>query len=414
MSLADTTMIPASSVPRMSALRVSLIGALFVAIGPVGMALYTPAMPEIVHAFGTTEGVVKMTLTLYFAGFAFAQLVAGPISDALGRRPIITAFMGIFGAASLLAALAPSIEVFLAARFLQGVGASAGIAISRAIVRDQFQGDDSSRIMNLIGIILAIAPALSPTIGGLLVTYAGWQVLFLVMTLFGALIVIVTHFGLQETVAADFHRLRLRALGRSYRELVTSRHFMYAALTIAGALGAVYTQATILPFILMGELGFTPAQFGLAMILQTGSFFLGSLAVRQLMKRHSAARLVAPGLGFIAAGGLAFITLLWGAPTLLRIMGAIGIYSFGVAFVMPDMTTAALAPFPRIAGAASSLMGFMQMGAGLVMGSVAALFADPVLAAALLIPVMALVAGTSYIAWRRLPAPAPKEETAGT
>lgn len=402
MSVAEPAMIRPDA-PRMSALRVSLIGALFVAIGPIGMALYTPAMPEIVHAFGTTQGVVKMTLTLYFAGFAFAQLIAGPVSDALGRRPIITAFMGIFGGASLLALFAPNIEVFLIARFLQGVGASAGVAISRAIVRDQFKGNESSEIMNLIGIILAIAPALSPTIGGVLVTWAGWQSLFLAMTLFGGFVVAVTHFGLHETVIADRSRLKLRALMRSYGALFASRPFMTAALTIAGALGAVYTQATILPFILMGDLGLSPAHFGLAMILQSGSFFIGSLTVRRLMKRFDASRLVAPGLGFILAGSLAFVTLFWGEPSLLRVMGPIGLYSFGVSFVMPAMTTSALAPFPHIAGAASSLMGFMQMGAGLVMGSLAALFPDPVIAAAVLIPTMGVVASLSYAIFRRLP-----------
>lgn len=402
MSVAEPAMIR-SETPQMSALRVSLIGALFVAIGPIGMALYTPAMPEIVHAFGTSEGVVKMTLTLYFAGFAFAQLIAGPVSDALGRRPIIMAFMAIFGGASLLALFAPNIEVFLVARFLQGVGASAGVAISRAIVRDQFKGNQSSEIMNMIGIILAIAPALSPTIGGVLVTYAGWQSLFLTMTLFGVFVVAVTHFGMKETIVVDRGRLKLRALMRSYGTLSASRHFMTAALTIAGALGAIYTQTTILPFILMDNLGMSPAGFGLAMILQSGSFFIGALSVRHLMKRHDAARLVAPGLGFILLGSLTFVTLFWGEPSLLRVMGPIGLYSFGVAFVMPAMTTSALAPFPHIAGAASSLMGFMQMGAGLVMGSFAALFYDPVIAAAVLIPMMGVIACLSFAVFRRLP-----------
>ncbi|WP_232897166.1 multidrug effflux MFS transporter [Pontibaca salina] len=387
----------------MSALRVSLIGALFVAIGPIGMALYTPAMPEIVHAFGTSEGMVKMTLTLYFAGFALAQLIAGPVSDALGRRPVIMAFMAIFGGASLLALFAPNIEVFLVARFLQGVGASAGVAISRAIVRDQFRGNQSSEIMNTIGIILAIAPALSPTLGGVLVTYAGWQSLFLTMTLFGVFVVAVTHLGMQETIVADRNRLKFQALMRSYGKLFASRHFMTAALTIAGALGAIYTQATILPFILMDTLGMSPAGFGLAMILQSGSFFIGALSMRHLMKHHDASRLVAPGLGFILLGSAMFVTLFWGEPSLLRVMGPIGLYSFGVALVMPAMTTSALAPFPHIAGAASSLMGFLQMGAGLVMGSLAALFPDPVIAAAVLIPAMGAIACLSFLLFRRLP-----------
>ena len=157
----------AAAAPRMmSERKVSLIGALLVAVGPISMALFTPAMPEIVRAFGTTEAAVKMTLSLYFAGFAFAQLVCGPLSDGFGRRPVTMAFMGIYLAATLAALLSPTIEVLIAARFFQGVGAAVGIAISRAIVRDLFTNERSARIMNLIGLILGIGPAFAPTLGG--------------------------------------------------------------------------------------------------------------------------------------------------------------------------------------------------------------------------------------------------------
>ena len=137
----------AGQAPVMTERRVALIGGLMVAIGPISMALYTPAMTEIMRAFGTTEAAVKMTLTLYFGGFACAQLIAGPLSDALGRRPVTFAFMGVYCLASLAALAAPSVEALMVARFLQGIGASAGVAISRAIVRDLFTGERSSRIM---------------------------------------------------------------------------------------------------------------------------------------------------------------------------------------------------------------------------------------------------------------------------
>ncbi len=403
--MADTSP-PASSIPvqpSMSIRRVSLIGALFIATGPIAMALYTPAMAEVVADFGTTNAMAKITLTLYFAGFATAQLIAGPISDALGRRPVIIGFMAIFLAASLLALIAPSIETLIAARFVQGIGASAGVAISRAIVRDMYQGDESSRIMNLMGIILAVAPALAPTLGGLLVTHAGWRSVFLAMTLFGVMVIAVTLWGLRETVIPDRRRLNLRSLASSYVTLAANRHFMATSLTIAGAIGAIYAQATILPFILMQELGLSPTEFGMGMLMQSGSFLAGSLVLRQLMKRFSAYRLVPPGLAFIALGSGLILTLLIGEPSFLRVMAPVAVYTFGIAFVMPAMTTAALAPFPHIAGAASSLMGFMQMGAGLFVGSLAALFSDPVVALALLIPLMGALACLSYLFYRLHP-----------
>jgi len=185
--------------PIMSERRVSMIGALLVAIGPVSMALYTPAMTELVRVFETTESAIKLTLTLYFGGFACAQLIAGPLSDALGRRPITIAFMALYCVASVAATLSPTVEVLMGARFLQGIGASAGIAISRALVRDLFTDDQSSRIMNLIGIILALGPALAPTIGGLMLPLFGWQSIFLLMTLIGFLVIWVALFSMKET-----------------------------------------------------------------------------------------------------------------------------------------------------------------------------------------------------------------------
>jgi DHA1 family bicyclomycin/chloramphenicol resistance-like MFS transporter len=400
----QSTTLPA---PVMTERRVSLIGALLVAIGPVSMALFTPAMPEIVHAFGTTEAAVKMTLSLYFAGFAFAQLVCGPLSDGFGRRPVTIAFMAIYLAASVFALLAPTIEMLIAARFLQGVGAAVGVAISRALVRDLFTQERSARIMNLIGIILAVGPAFAPTLGGLTMELFGWHAIFLLMVAMGMTVVAVTIFSMRETVVRDLSRISPSALARSYGALLANRYFMLSSLVVAGTSGALYAQATVLPFIMMNRVGLTPSQFGIGMLAQSGMFFAGSLAVRALLGRLGAYRLVPVGLVFVAAGSLALAILLrLQEPTFTNVMGPVGLYAFGIAFVMPAMMTAAMAPFPHRAGAASSLMGFLQMGFGLLGGSAAALIGEPVTALAAVIPVMGLIAILSWLAWRILPEPA--------
>ena len=403
--------------PIMSERRVSLIGALLVAIGPVSMALYTPAMTELVRVFDTTESAIKLTLTLYFGGFACAQLIAGPLSDALGRRPITIAFMALYCVASVAATLSPTVEVLMGARFLQGIGASAGIAISRALVRDLFTDDRSSRIMNLIGIILALGPALAPTIGGLMLPVFGWQSIFLLMTVIGFLVIWVALFSMKETVTADPSRLNFKALGRTYKALLSNPQFLSAALVMGGALGALYAQATFLPFILMDEVGLTPAQFGASMLAQSGSFFTASLLVRQLMGRFSADRLVGPGLVFVALGSLGTLTLLLWPPSFLHVMVPVATYSFGIAFVMPAMSTAALAPFGRAAGAAASMLGFIQMGSGLLVGSLGALMGNALLAMATLIPMMGAVACVSFSVYRKIqprPAAAAPAETRAT
>ena len=391
----------AAPAPVMSERRVALIGGLFVAIGPISMALYTPAMTEIVHAFGTTESFVKLTLTLYFGGFAFAQLIAGPLSYALGRRPVTFAFMGIYFLGSLIALMAPGIEVLMAARFLQGVGASAGVAISRAIVRDLFSGDRSSRIMNLIGIILAVGPATAPTIGGLTLELAGWRAIFVIMALFGIAVVLATVFALKETVVPDRSRFSFRGLASSYVVILGNAQFLGASGVVAGTIGAIYAQATFLPFILMDRVGLTPTQFGLGMLMQSGFFLGGSLALRVLLNRVSAASMVAPGLCFVALGGLGTFSLLLGDPSFLHVMLPISCASIGIAFIMPAMSTAALVPFPDRAGAAAAMMGFLQMGSGLAVGTLGASFGDPLLAMAVLIPAMGIAAILSYRLYRR-------------
>lgn len=397
---------PSAPAPVMSERRVGLISALLVAVGPISMALFTPAMPEIVRAFGTTEAAVKMTLSLYFAGFALAQLVCGPLSDGYGRKPVTIVFMGVYLVASVGALLAPNVELLIAARFLQGVGAAAGFTISRAIIRDLYANDRAARIMNVTGMILAIGPALAPTIGGLTLTVANWHAIFALMVGLGLAAIGVTHFCLTETVARDPSRIRPAAVARSYGALLRNRYFMLSSLVIAGTVGALYTQATVIPFILMDRVGLSPTQFGMGMLMQSGLFFIGTLVVRRMMFRLPAAGLVPVGLAFVAIGSVLLAVLLrLQAPSFLNVMAPIGVYAFGIAFVMPSMTVAAMASFPRIAGSSSALTGFMQMGAGLVGGTVAAMIGDPVTGLSLIVPAMGAVAVICYLVWRRLPEP---------
>jgi len=396
----------AETKPSMSENRVALLCALMVMIGPLSLSLFTPAMPELVRVFGTTDAAVKMTLSLYFAGFALAQLICGPLSDGLGRRPVIVAFMGIYVLASLAALLSPTIETLVAARFVQGIGGAAGVAISRALVRDLFTSEASARIMNLITILMGLGPALAPTVGGLLMITFGWKAIFATMLIMGLFIIANLHVFLVETVVRDPSRIRPRALLRSYRTLIASPYFMLASLTIGSAMGAMYTQATLLPFILMNRVGMTAAEYGFGMLMQSGFFFLGSVVTRILMVRLSSASLVPIGLTFIAAGSTLTATLLHiYEPSFLLVMVPIGMYTFGIPMVMPSMSTAALAPFPQMAGSASALMGFMQMGGGLMGGLISTLFSDQVLGLTIVVPLFGLSAITSYLVWRMLPTP---------
>ncbi|MBO0664537.1 multidrug effflux MFS transporter [Jiella sp. MQZ9-1] len=388
----------------MSEGRTSLIGGCLVAIGPISLALYTPAMPTLVSQFATSEAMVKLSLAVYFAGFAFTQLVCGPVSDAYGRRVTTLVFMVIYLAGAMLAVVAPTVGILIAARLLQGIGASVGVATARAIVRDQFTGETSSQVMNTIGIILAIGPAVSPTIGGLLLDAAGWHSLFFLMAGFGIAVILVTVGFMRETIEPDRSRIKPRAIFAAYRELTTNRHFLATSLTVAGSVGALYTLATVLPFVLIEVAGLTPTQYGMGMLAQSGSFFLGSIVARLLMARLGAYRLVPIGLVLIGIGAAAMAISIAVLPiSYLSIMVPVAFYAFGIALVMPAMTTASLAPFPHMAGAAAAMMGFIQMGSGLLGGIICAAIGEPVLATQLVIPALGVLAIGSYIVYRRHP-----------
>ena len=381
----------------MSEKRTSLIGALLTAMGPIAMAIYTPTMPTLVQVFDTSEAAIKMSLSLYFAGFALAQLIGGPLSDAFGRRKTTLGFVGIFILGSVIAAFAPTVGWLLTGRLIQGIGTSIGAAVARAIVRDQFTGQQAARIMNTIGIVLSVGPALAPTAGGLLLAAFGWQSVFFTLLAVGMIAALCVTVFMAETTQPNPALARPGRLVAAYLRLGANLRFLSGSLVLMGTIGALYAQATMLPFILIRNVGLTPTQFGIGMLAQTGSYFAGSLALRFVAPRlggHGSAKL---GLCFTALGAVTMLaaTHLM-TPTYIGIMGPVALCSFGLAMISPHVVTATLQPFPDIAGSASALMGFIQMGGGFLAGSLAAVIGTPLQAFGILIPGMELMAVAAY------------------
>lgn len=383
---------------RMSETRTSIIGAFLVALGPISMALYTPAMPELVRAFDTNDAMINLTLSLYFGGFAVAQLASGTLSDAFGRRPVTIGFMAIYLIGSLLSAFAPTVEVLIVGRLVQGVGASAGMTVARAIVRDQFTGNKSAAIMNLMGMMLAVGPALAPTIGSIALGALGWQSIFFIMVAFSVAACLIVAFAMEETTVPDMSKALPGPILVGYSEILTDLRFVSGSLVIGGAVGILYTLASVLPFVLIDRVGLTPLQYGMGMLVQSGSYFVGSIVVRALLGRTAALNLMGPGLGLIAIGSAALVASIHFLPlSFLSVMLPVGLCAFGIAFVTPYMMTAAVAPFPHIAGSAAAMMGFAQMASGLVGGMICAAIGAPVFALQIVIPAFGVIAIVSYV-----------------
>lgn len=394
----------------MSARRTALIGGLMVATGPLSLTLYQPALPTLVQDLGVTDTGIQLTLTVYFAAFALAQLICGPLSDRYGRRNVGLAFFAIYVLGSLIAVAAPSLEVLFIGRFVQGFGVSAGVALSRAMVRDQFVGSEAIRILTLINLILTVTPAVAPTLGSVILQLGTWHHMFLVMAGFGLAILALLATNARETLPQDGRvPFRPGTILGNYRRLLAAPDFVFPSLLLGLTFTGFHGFTALLPFILIDGMGLTPFQFAMAMLVQTASFISGNLVVTYLSRRISGKRLLVIALMLLGLSGLAFGILPRLFPdAVASIMVPVGIWMLGLAFISPAATAAAMAGFGAIAGAAGALTGFFQVGGGFA-GSLAAgtLFGDARTALVIQLPVVAglviMVAMLDFARSRRRP-----------
>lgn len=379
----------------MSARRTAIIGGLMVATGPLSLSLYSPALPTMVADFATTDAAGKFTLTVYFAAFALAQLICGPLSDRFGRRPIGFVFFAIYVVGSLVCALAPSLEVLFVGRFVQGFGVSAGVALSRAMVRDRFMGSEAIRILTLINLILTVTPAVAPTLGSVIMLAGSWHHMFVIMAGFGLAILALLGVSARETLPEEARiPFRPSVVFSNYRALLSAPSFLVPSLLLFLTFSGFHGFTALLPFILIDGLGLSPFQFAMAMLVQTACFITGNIAAAYLSTRISGTQLLAIGLALLALSAAAFGVLPHVMPlSVATVMGPVGCWMLGLAFISPSATAGAMAGFGSMAGAAGALTGFFQIGGGFA-GSLASstLFPDAQTALAIQLPIVGVLA----------------------
>jgi len=395
-----------SAVPAvLTPLRMTLVGALLIAVGPLSISLYTPAMTMLIEALHTSEGAVRATITVYLFGFAAAQLLCGPLSDRLGRRPVLLACLILYVVGSALCAWSSSIGMLIGGRLVQGMGACGGVALSRVMVVDRFAGNGAARIISLMSLILSVAPAAAPILGGALITVTTWRVLFAILAVYGAVLLALVWWFPETNLHRDARATRLRSIVVNYATLLTSRGFISQVVLTALSIGGFYASQTLAPFVLMGKLGLSSPVFGCVTATLMVSYLVGSLATNRLLRYVTMARLVLSGALMVLSAAIALtlsVTLL--GIGIVQIIVPMCLWMLGFAFIMPGVTTAALALFPRNAGSASALMGSLQMGMGFVGTALCSLFADATHAIAVVPPAMGGLAVIAYIAanWRTI------------
>ena len=338
----------------------ALLAAL-VALGPLSVDMYIPAMPTMMADLDTDVSHMHLTLSAYLVGFAVFHLACGPLADRLGRKPVLYAGLALFVAGCLGCAVSSSIEQLLAFRLLQGIGACVGPTLARTITRDLFGPSKAARALSLIAMLMALAPAVAPTLGGLMLLILPWSSIFFFLALYAGALALVIHRLLPESLpqAQSLHPL---AILRNYQELVSNPLFL--SVTTAGGLvyAGLLAYISSSSFVYIDMLGVPVQYFGLIFLTAVAGYIVGSAVSARLAHRLGSQQLMLGGaiLALLAVGITLTAALLW-PPNVPALMLPMILYSAGLGLVLPHAMAIALRPFPHIAGTASALMGFIQM-----------------------------------------------------
>ncbi len=331
----------------------------------LALTIYLPAVPDIATEFNVSLGLVQLMIPAYLVAFAFMQLIAGPLSDAFGRRSIILSGLALFFIASLACALSTDLWQLLAARFVQAAGACTTIVVGRAIIRDTGDGKSAARAMSYLAMALGVGPAIAPFFGGLLMEFFDWRSSFYATAAMSALVLFFAFRILSETLPLEARRpLGPGALIVGYLTLLRHRKFVGYSLTIAFESGTFQVFITAAPIVLITIMGVTPQLFGLyVMVIPTG-FILASFVSARLTTRLPLDIIILIGCIFGVAGGLmqAFLAIT-GLATPSLIVASVFISNFGTGLVFANCYAQALSTVtPSFAGAASAMGGFFHQG----------------------------------------------------
>ncbi len=376
---------------------------LLAAAGPFAIDMYLPALPSIADDLSTTTAATQMTLMVYFVAFGVCQLVYGPVSDMVGRKPPLYFGLTVFAIGSIGCAFAPSIGWLIAFRLVQGVGAASVMVIPRAIIRDMHTGVEATRLMALVMLVISVSPILAPLVGSALIVPFGWRSVFVAITLVAAVGFVMLAVFLPET-RPEKERIpvRLASLLSGFGQLLV--HGRFLGLTFIGGLGmaSFFTFLAASSFVYIEHFGLTPTEYALAFSVNAIGFFGVSQMASWLGARFGMGRAV-----FWATGGFAlfsvvlFVATLAGADSLAVLMPLIFLAFACLGVVIPTTMVLALDDHGPIAGIASALGGTLQMVSGAVMIVVVSLTADGTT-----LPMVTIIAacgiGALLLAWLTL------------
>ena len=333
--------------------------------GPISLDLYLPSLPELATDLGTSTSSAQLTITACLLGLAVGQLIAGPLSDQFGRRRPLMIGLVCYLLASLACAFAPTIELLLVLRLLQGLAGAAGLVIARAVARDLYEGRALLIFFSRLILVSGLAPVVAPLIGGQLARVMDWRGIFVVLAGFGLLLVVAGLVGVPESLPPERRSaggLRDNLVG--FRELLGDRVFLGAAFASGLAGAAMFAYIAGATFVLQRIYGMSAQGFSYAF----GVNALGIMALSQigarLARSRPATQVLGAGLAMNLLGAVGVLVSVLTGAGLVPLLVALWVMVSGVGLVFPPATTLALADYPHQAGRASSLLGLGQYLAG--------------------------------------------------
>jgi DHA1 family bicyclomycin/chloramphenicol resistance-like MFS transporter len=352
--------------PRPGSRRVLILLTAMAAIGPMGLNILTPAVPGLGVTFAAEPAAVQLTLSLYLLGLAASQLVMGPLSDRLGRRPVVLMGLTLAAVASVAAIAATSVEALIVARIAQAVGASAGVVVGRAIIRDLYDRDRAAAMIGWVTSATVVAPMLAPMIGGFLDTALGWQAIFAFVGLVSAAILIGATIALPETQAAMMRGGGIVRFLEEARLLIATPQFCGYALCVAANSAMFFVYVGGAPHVVVAIMGRSSAVYGVWFALASIGYMAGNFFAARTSARFGVHRMIWWGtlLTLIAVVSEVALVLIWpdGGPATIFVPQIV--ISVGSGLLMPNALAGAVSVRPQAAGTASGFTGFLQMGLG--------------------------------------------------
>jgi DHA1 family bicyclomycin/chloramphenicol resistance-like MFS transporter len=344
-------------------LAMTVMLAFMTALGPLATDLYLPSLPHIGAALGASPAAVQLTLSAYLIGFSVGQIIYGPISDALGRKPVLVASFALFVVATVACAIATSVETLIIARAIQAFGGAGPIILARTMVRDLYEGPRAGREMSMMGSIMGVTPIIAPVLGGFLQVGFGWRSIFATMAAGGLVLALLAAFLVPETNRfRDKAHLSPGAILRSYGVVLKDRAYRGYVALLALSYAGLFAFISASSFVMQGVYGLDEITFGIAFALCSVFFVIGTLIGTRIVVRRGFDRTIGAGVALLAIGGIGQWVGAYFLPgEIVALIIPEMVYFTGIGLVLPQAMAAAMAPFPERAGAASSLAGFVQM-----------------------------------------------------